>query len=839
MWLAITADPRASELIPTTIPGVGGQVIREGDSIVWNAAAAAFYLVETRVLTVTDVVPSQAIIGSPIMDVQVYGAGFTATTQVLWEGVPVTTQFLDVNKLRIQVDPSTVPARGFVVVGVQDGVVEGQGAAGFQYVNSVYDFGIGLSVNPGADPGDPPIVDLQPAGLTPALLGGVWVPPRGALQGLEINNPGQPGMLVAPPATETLAGVITEPPVGPGQLWARTNSGGASAPVGKWEPVYNIGTLTYIGAWKPATNDPNIHAVANKQNGDFWIVDCVDPLVAETPPLGSTPGLDNVMLDEGDWVVWSEAAQLWNHIVRTETQLQFRYGLIETGGIVDVTPATGGNQAGPPELGGVYATRRDDNQGLVIDPQGHISVPLATDLLAGSIVEPPPDDKKYSRTRTAAGVSTWVEGADVDIAGNVPAKVGVVFVPARNKTSQGLDLNADGGLYAPPATHEHLGTILEPPGTGVQFARFRDPVTGNNSWVPVAGGVIISDTPPPNPVHGMLWWESDSGDLFVYYDDGTSAQWVEAVAGAEPGVVMHVSDLPPDPMVAKPKDLWFDSDAGTLAINYQDVDSTQWVQIGGSSGAAGGITEAPIDTKQYGRQDGAWTEITTTGGLADAPNDGVQYTRGAPAAGGVNAWTALTAAATGDFLPRDGSLAMTGSLELDGPVYHSINKPLTTNWAGFFLSSAGANKWEWDLTDNLDNIVLRRFGPPTPAIVVQHEHISGATTYFGPLSIRGTGGAFPVFSIKDEFVGNDIWRISAAGGNLGILSFTAAPGTANPGDKFQLDLTNNRADFYCPVFVQGTPVVMMNEHQAALERIGVLEALLTKLQARLDKCCPE
>jgi hypothetical protein len=32
---------------------------------------------------------------------------------------------------------------------------------------------------------------------------------------------------------------------------------------------------------------------------------------------------------------------------------------------------------------------------------------------------------------------------------------------------------------------------------------------------------------------------------------------------------------------------------------------------------------------------------------------------------------------------------------------------------------------------------------------------------------------------------------------------------------------------------------MMNEHQAALERIGVLEALLTKLQARLDKCCPE
>jgi hypothetical protein len=45
------------------------------------------------------------------------------------------------------------------------------------------------------------------------------------------------------------------------------------------------------------------------------------------------------------------------------------------------------------------------------------------------------------------------------------------------------------------------------------------------------GGLTISDTPPGTPTDGMLWWESDSGKLYVRYNDGVGApQWVEAVA---------------------------------------------------------------------------------------------------------------------------------------------------------------------------------------------------------------------------------------------------------------------------------------------------------------------
>jgi hypothetical protein len=41
-------------------------------------------------------------------------------------------------------------------------------------------------------------------------------------------------------------------------------------------------------------------------------------------------------------------------------------------------------------------------------------------------------------------------------------------------------------------------------------------------------GVFISDTPPTSPTQGQLWWESDSGVMFIYYNDGTSSQWIQA-----------------------------------------------------------------------------------------------------------------------------------------------------------------------------------------------------------------------------------------------------------------------------------------------------------------------
>lgn len=44
---------------------------------------------------------------------------------------------------------------------------------------------------------------------------------------------------------------------------------------------------------------------------------------------------------------------------------------------------------------------------------------------------------------------------------------------------------------------------------------------------PLANYAFIGDSPPASPVPGQLWWESDTGALFVYFADANSSQWVQ------------------------------------------------------------------------------------------------------------------------------------------------------------------------------------------------------------------------------------------------------------------------------------------------------------------------
>ena len=62
----------------------------------------------------------------------------------------------------------------------------------------------------------------------------------------------------------------------------------------------------------------------------------------------------------------------------------------------------------------------------------------------------------------------------------------------------------------------------------------------------------------------MFWWNSVTGQTCIWFDDGRYAAWVQIAPGPEGG------------------------------------------------GTAGGITEAPLDGLQYGRQNGLWTEVVTS-----------------------------------------------------------------------------------------------------------------------------------------------------------------------------------------------------------------------------------
>jgi len=76
------------------------------------------------------------------------------------------------------------------------------------------------------------------------------------------------------------------------------------------------------------------------------------------------------------------------------------------------------------------------------------------------------------------------------------------------------------------------------PAEGQTFAAPGGPTYVFNSpvWRAVGQGqiAIISDTPPPSPANGALWYESDSGVLYIWYNDGNSSQWVQ-VGGIQAG----------------------------------------------------------------------------------------------------------------------------------------------------------------------------------------------------------------------------------------------------------------------------------------------------------------
>jgi hypothetical protein len=85
--------------------------------------------------------------------------------------------------------------------------------------------------------------------------------------------------------------------------------------------------------------------------------------------------------------------------------------------------------------------------------------------------------------------------------------------------------------------------------------------------------MTINDTPPAGAFHGQQWFDSNSGKHYVYYNDGTSSQWVMTSGG------------------------------------------------GGGTGTGGGGAipdDAPSDTLQYARQSAtvggavAWTAVSAT-----------------------------------------------------------------------------------------------------------------------------------------------------------------------------------------------------------------------------------
>jgi len=185
-----------------------------------------------------------------------------------------------------------------------------------------------------------------------------------------------------------------------------------------------------------------------------------------------------------------------------------------------------------------------------------------------------------------------------------------------------------------------------------------------------SSAITISDAAPGSPTAGMPWWDSTVGSLRIYYNDGTSSQWVDAfnaqgnagvdgksilngtvdpttqgldgdfyintatkyffgpkAAGTWPAgtymlgtTLVSVGTAPPtSPLNGS---TWWDSNIGKLFISYNDGTSTQWVGVANDPGtdgvgvAIGGTIGQALVKNSSTDYDTTWTSIIPSSGVA-------------------------------------------------------------------------------------------------------------------------------------------------------------------------------------------------------------------------------
>jgi hypothetical protein len=105
------------------------------------------------------------------------------------------------------------------------------------------------------------------------------------------------------------------------------------------------------------------------------------------------------------------------------------------------------------------------------------------------------------------------------------------------------------------------------------------------------GRIWTDDDPPPLPwVDGMMWWKSNSGQLFVFYEDADSGQWVQI--NFMTGTVAPGPELPPGSQI----DIHFETVLLTAPSGswVKPLDCRYYrIRAAGGGGGGGGARNSP------------------------------------------------------------------------------------------------------------------------------------------------------------------------------------------------------------------------------------------------------
>ena len=361
------------------------------------------------------------------------------------------------------------------------------------------------------------------------------------------------------------------------------------------------------------------------------------------------------------------------------------------------------------------------------------------------------------------GVGTTNVAVAVDSSNTAVIAAGIVT--AYKLFGDGSGLTGVGGQLG----IQSAGTVISNNATTLNFigAGNTFSVNGNTVDISIAGGggggggganVSISQNPPGSPSSGDLWWDSDIGELYIYYADGDSNQWVETAGGSE---TVTISDAaPPSPNAG---DLWWESDTGTLKIYYSDGDSNQWVD------ANAGILQSIVN---YWESDSVGIHTIASVGIGSTT-----------AQAGYKLVVGGDALVTGILTVGQSTLTLDGSnntvqvgtaLTLghtQGIQFHTQN----LHSEGFEVNNVNASGIV-TATDGVDGIGI---------------HSAGLSIHSGIITSLNFIGVGNTFSVNGGTV-----DISIAGGGASVAVSTNAPSNPDEGDLWWDSDTGKMAVYY-------------------------------------------
>jgi len=140
------------------------------------------------------------------------------------------------------------------------------------------------------------------------------------------------------------------------------------------------------------------------------------------------------------------------------------------------------------------------------------------------------------------------------------------------------------------------------------------------------GAIYVSDTPPPAPVNS-LWWESDTGIMYVRYNDGSSTQWVSVANSnfnqslTDARYVIRSGDVMTGPLTTT-----------AFTASYGVFNGTGSSTTIGTFGAAGNCLEVLIDgssnamIQSFNRTSGTWRPFKIASGVLTLDTNGAGAT---------------------------------------------------------------------------------------------------------------------------------------------------------------------------------------------------------------------